>query len=231
VPSLVALLPGLLAVFDQFEQWVSSDWAYLAIFAVAAIDAFFPVVPSETVVITAGVLAGTGDLSLPLVILTASTGAIVGDNISYGLGHWLGEHTVKRVFKGEKSQKSFTWAEHQLEQRGTYLIIIARFIPGGRTAVTFSAGYIQSFPYRRFLSADILAGFIWGTYAACLGYFGGKTFEEEPWKGLIVAFVVAIGIATSVELIRHRREKRRGGGGTPDSPPPPSPPADQPDPS
>ncbi len=210
MPSALAALPGILAVFDQFEQWVTSDWAYAAIFAVAAIDAFFPLVPSETVVITAGVLAGAGDLNLLLVILCASSGAIVGDNISYGLGNWLGEHTVKRVFKGEKSHKGFDWAERQLDQRGTYLIVVARFIPGGRTATTFSAGYIQSFPYRRFLPADILAGFIWGTYASCLGYFGGKTFEQQPWKGLIVAFVVAIGIAGAVELVRHRREKRRG---------------------
>ena len=209
MPSALAALPGILAVFDQFEQWVSSDWAYLAIFAVSAIDAFFPLVPSETVVITAGVLAGAGDLTLVLVILCAAGGAILGDNISYGLGTWLGEHTVKRVFKGEKSHRAFDWAERQLAQRGTYLIIVARFIPGGRTATTFSAGYIHSFPYRRFLPADVVAGLIWGTYAACLGYFGGKTFEEQPWKGLILAFVVASAIAGAVELVRHRREKRR----------------------
>ncbi len=226
MPSLVALLPSLLAAFDQFEKWVSTDWSYAAIFAVAAIDAFFPLVPSETVVITGGVLAGAGDLSLPLVILAASTGAIVGDNISYGLGHLLGEHTVKRVFKGEKSHRGFEWAERQLEERGTYLIVVARFIPGGRTATTFSAGYIQTFSYRRFIAADVLAGFIWGTYAACLGYFGGKTFEQQPWKGLIVAFVVAVGLASAIELIRHRREKRRNAGPPPES----SAPAD-PDPS
>ena len=206
---VVALLPQVLAVFDQFEEWVSSDWSYLAVFAVAAIDAFFPLVPSETVVITAGVLAGAGDLQLGLVILCASTGAIVGDNVSYGLGNWLGEHTVKRVFRGEKSRTAFAWAERQLMQRGTYLIVVARFIPGGRTATTFSAGYIQSFPYRRFIAADVLAGFIWGTYASCLGYFGGKTFEEQPWKGLILAFVVAVGLAAGVELVRNRRERRR----------------------
>jgi membrane protein DedA with SNARE-associated domain len=207
--GLLAYLPQLLAVFDQFEEWVSSDWSYLAIFAVSMIDAFFPLVPSETVVITAGVLAGAGDLELGLVILCASTGAIVGDNISYGLGHWLGEHTVKRWFKGEKSQAGFVWAERQLAQRGTYIIVVARFIPGGRTATTFSAGYIQSFPYRRFIAADVLAGFIWGTYASCLGYFGGKTFEEQPWKGLLLAFIVALALAGGVELIRHRRERRR----------------------
>ncbi len=205
----VVFLPDVLGLFDQFEQWVTSDWAYAAIFAVSMLDAFFPVVPSETVVITGGVLAGTGDLTLALVILCAWAGAVAGDNISYGLGHWLGEHTVKRVFKGEKSLTAFAWAERQLEERGTYLIIVARFIPGGRTATTFSAGYVQTFPYRRFIVADVIAGFIWATYASCLGYFGGKTFEQEPWKGLIVAFVVAISLATLVEVVRNRRQKRR----------------------
>lgn len=209
--TALALLPDVVAAFGQFEEWVKSDWAYLAIFAVSAIDAFFPLVPSETVVITGGVLAGAGDLSLPLVILCASSGAIVGDNISYGLGTWFGEHTVKRVFRGEKSARAFGWAEHQLSERGTYLIVVARFIPGGRTATTFSAGYIHSFSYRRFLAADVLAGAIWGTYAASLGYFGGKTFEEEPWKGLLLAFAVAVGITSVIELVRHRRQRRRGG--------------------
>ena len=80
------------------------------------------------------------ELSLPLCIAAAAAGAFVGDNISYGLGSWLGERTVKRLISGEKAHRAFDWAERMLEQRGTYLIIIARFIPGGRMAVTFSAG-------------------------------------------------------------------------------------------
>ena len=98
------------------------------IFAVSAIDAFFPVVPSESVVITAGNIASSGDLWLPGVILAASAGAIVGDNISYAIGKWAGEHTVKRLFRSEKARNGFAWAEHQLETRGFYIIVIARFI-------------------------------------------------------------------------------------------------------
>ncbi len=197
----------VLAIFEQFTGWLGSDWSYLVIFGVAMLDAFFPLVPSETVAITGGVLAGAGELSLPLVILAASTGAIVGDNISYGIGNILGERTVKRVFKGERSRKAFEWAERQLESRGTYLIVVARFIPGGRTATTFSAGYVHSFSYRRFLAADILAGALWGLYTGLLGYVGGKQFEEQPWKGLVVAFAIAIGIAGTVEGVRHYRER------------------------
>lgn len=197
-------------MFDQFLEWVSGEWwSYAVIFAVAMLDAFFPIVPSESVVITAGVVASTGDLDIYLVILLAAAGAIVGDNISYGIGSWLGEHTVKRIFKGDKSRKGFEWAERQLEERGTYLIIVARFIPGGRTAVTFAAGYVHTFPWRRFIVADVIAGIVWATYAALLGYFGGKQFEEAPWKGLVLAFVLAVGVALTVELVRHWLRKRR----------------------
>ena len=199
-------------MFDQFVDWVSgSRWSYAAIFAVATLDAFFPIVPSETAVITGGVVASSGDLSLLLVILCASAGAFLGDNISYGLGTWFGEHTVKRVFRGDKSKRAFDWAEGQLEARGFYLIIIARFIPGGRTAVTFSSGYTHGMRYRRFLAADAIAALVWGAYAGLLGYVGGRQFEEEPWKGLLLAFVVAISLAGLVELVRHRRERRRAG--------------------
>ncbi len=142
-------------------------------------------------------------------IACASLGAIVGDNISYGLGSWLGEHTVKRVFRGEKSRHAFEWAERQIEVRGFYLIIIARFIPGGRTAVTFSSGYVHAMPWRRFIVADVIAGSIWGSYAALLGYVGGKQFEEAPWKGLLLAFAVAVGLAGLVELVRWQRDRRR----------------------
>jgi membrane protein DedA with SNARE-associated domain len=197
-------------MFQQFVDWVSGAWwSYPVIFSVAMLDAFLPIVPSETVAITGGVLAGSGDLSLPLVILSASGGAIVGDNISYGLGTWLGEHTVKRVFKGEKSRRAFEWAERQLAARGTYLIVIARFIPGGRTAVTFSAGYVHSFRWRKFIVADVIAGLIWGTYTVMLGYVGGKSFENHPTLALLVAFAAAITVTVTIEGIRHLRERRR----------------------
>lgn len=196
-------------LFNQAVEWVSDAWwTYPLVFLVSMVDAFFPLVPSESVVITAGVVAGAGDLSLPFVILFAAAGAIVGDNISYGLGSWLGEHTVKRLFRSDKARHGFEWAERQLEERGFYLIVVARFIPGGRTAVTFASGYTHGMTWRRFIVADVVAGIVWASYAASLGYFGGKQFEEEPWKGLVLAFVAAVGLAATVELVRWLRGRR-----------------------
>ena len=70
-------------MFESIVDAVSgSNWSYLIVFVIAMLDAFFPIVPSEATAIAAGVVAGTGGLSVELVILAASLGAIVGDNIS-----------------------------------------------------------------------------------------------------------------------------------------------------
>ena len=196
--------------FDRFADWVSGEWwSYLVIFAVATVDAFFPLVPSETLMVIGGNLASSDDLVLWLVIVSGAAGAVLGDNISYGIGTLVGERTVKRWFSGEKAHKRFEWAERTLDERGAYIIIIARFIPGGRTAVTFSAGYVHSLTWRRFIVYDVIAGVIWATYAALLGYFGGKTFEDHPLWGVALALGIALTLGLAVEAIRHVRARRR----------------------
>ncbi len=185
-----------------------SSWTYLLVFAIAMLDAFFPLVPSEATAITAGVIAGTGDLRVELVIAAAALGAIAGDNISFAGGHFLGERIDRRFFRGEKARKRLDWARKTLDERGGYLIVIARFIPGGRTVTTFTAGFVETFPWRRFIRWDALAGVIWGAYTVLLGYFGGKTFEQEPWKGLLLAFAIAAAVTVFVEVVRHARRRR-----------------------
>jgi membrane-associated protein len=194
-------------VFDSLTEYVSgSPWTYAFLLAVSAIDVIIPLVPSETSVILAGVLASTGDLVLVLVILFAAAGAILGDNIAYWIGRKTGHRIVNRFFKGER-RKQVDWAHRQVEKRGGYLIVIGRFIPGGRTAVTLSCGMLEM-PWRRFIAFDVAAGLVWATYAAMLGYVGGRTFEEDPLKGFLLAFVVALLVAGVVEAVRWYKRRR-----------------------
>ena len=195
--------------FDAIGEWVSGKWwSYFVIFGVAAVDAFFPLVPSETTLVIGGTFASSGDLNLMLVILAGAAGAILGDNISFAIGNMVGERTVKRWFRGEKAHRRLEWAERTLDERGAYIIILGRFIPGGRTAVTFSAGYLPTFPWRRFIVYDIPAGLIWATYGALLGYFGGKTFEDNPFWGVLLALGIALTLGFVVEAVRHLWARR-----------------------
>jgi membrane-associated protein len=188
-------------VFQSLTQYVSdSPWTYAFLFFVAALDVIIPLVPSETSVILAGVLAASGDLMLWLVILCAAAGAILGDNTAYAIGRTAGHRIVARFFQGER-QKRIDWAEEQIQRRGGYLILVSRFIPAGRTAVTLTCGMLEM-TWHRFIRFDVVAGFLWASYAALLGYFGGKAFEESPFKGFLVAFGIALAITGLVELYR-----------------------------
>ena len=82
--------------------------------------------------------------------------------------------------------------------------------------MTFASGYTQGMPWRRFIVADVVAGLIWGTYATMLGYLGGKQFEEQPWKGIVVGLGIAFSVAALIELVRKWREKKN----TPSQPAP-----------
>jgi membrane-associated protein len=192
-------------VFQSLTDAISgSGWAYAIILGLAFLDSFFPVVPSETGVITGGVLAAGGDLSIELVLVAAAAGAFAGDNFTYGLGKLFGDRLSRTLFRGKRAQRTLSWAERTLEERGATLIIAARFIPGGRTATTFTCG-LTGYPWRRFLFLTLIAGIGWALYAGLLGYFGGKTFKDQEWKGLLVALAIAGTVAVTVEVVRHLR--------------------------
>jgi membrane-associated protein len=194
-------------VFESLTDYVSGSlWTYPFLFGIAALDVIFPLVPSETSVILAGVLAGTGDLVLAAVIACAAAGAILGDNVSYLIGRTVGDRIVARFFAGER-RKRIDWAEEQIEERGPYLIVVGRFIPGGRTAITLAAGLLEM-PWRRFIVFDVAAGIVWACYAALLGYAGGRTFEENPFKAFLIAFAVALAVTGAVEAFRWLRKRR-----------------------
>jgi membrane protein DedA with SNARE-associated domain len=194
----------------HFTQQVAdaSGWAYAIVFALAFLDALLPVVPSETAVITAGVVAAAGDLSLLLVVPAAAAGAFLGDNSAYWIGRRFGSRATERFFSGEKARRRLEWAEDQLHARGGQLIAVGRFIPGGRTAVTLSAGTLR-FPWRRFLLFDAAAALGWALYGSLLGYFGGRAFEHAEWKGLLLALGIAFAVAGGIELARWALKRRR----------------------
>jgi membrane-associated protein len=192
---------------DLVEGAMGSPWVYLALCAFAALDAFFPIVPSESLVITAGVFAASGEPNLFAVIAVSGLGAFIGDHVSYFIGRFAGEKAMKRAKPG--SRKAAAWAKgHKLlEDRGGMILIVCRYIPGARTAITLTAGAV-SYRLRSFSFFDAIAAFSWGAYSATIGYIGGEAFEESPWKGLALGLGIALTVTFTVELVRHLRRPR-----------------------
>lgn len=194
-----------------------SDWAYALVFAIAAVDAVFPIVPSETALITAAALATAGRLDLAAVFLAAAGGAALGDNCAYALGR-LSAPAVRRLTHSRRAQAGLHWAERELQQRTATIVIVSRFVPGGRTGTMLSAG-VTHLPWRRFALLDLAAAGLWAAYGAALGAIGGVAFAHRPLLAVAVALTLAGVLAAALELGRRRLRRSRSRG-TPDGGPP-----------
>lgn len=190
-------------MFESLYQFATeSPQAYLLVFVVAAGDAVLPMLPSETLLILAGVVAARGNLELAFLIPLGALGAFLGDNTSYAIGRTGGKPLARRLEKRRRFRDKLEWARRRLAAGGGYLVPLARFVPGGRTAVTFSAGALKmSWP--RFLLLSGIGATAWSAYATLIGYFGGRAFAHSEWKAVLLAFGIAIAVGAAIELARR----------------------------
>ena len=185
-----------------------SWWAYPLIMASCTFDAILPLLPSETALLTGGILAANGSMLLGWVIVMAAIGAFVGDNLAYAIGHSADDFARRWITRGEKGKRSLDWAHRELDRHGGPLVIVARFLPGGRTATTIACGVLD-FPYRQFVVFDAIGAVVWATLNTMIGYIGGNAFAHNTLAAFAVSFGVALALAGIIELIRWIRRRAR----------------------
>lgn len=197
----------------------ASPWLLLVMFAVAAIDAVFPPVPSETVLV-AGAAAAAASGAWPSVValvVAAGAGAMVGDNVAYALGRAIGTSRF-RWMRRPRIAAAFDHAQRALSRRAATLIIGARYIPVGRVAVNISAGAL-GYPWRRFLPVSLIAGTTWAVYGAAIGVLAGSWLADQPLLAAVIGVVVATIVGVAVDRIAvARRRARDAGARTEDEP-------------
>jgi membrane-associated protein len=193
------LLDGLL---EMVHGAATSPWFYLALAVFACVDGFFPVVPSETLVITAGVYAASGEPQLLAAAGCAAAGAFTGDHVSYLAGRrWRG-----RLGGGPRRAALLERAGRVLAARGGLALVVARYVPGGRTAVTLAMG-ASGYPARPFAGFAALAAVSWAAYSAAVGYLGGAAFEDDPLRGLGLGLGLAAAVTVVAEAARFARRR------------------------
>lgn len=199
------------AVLAPLEHLMMSWWIYPALFALCAVDAFIPVFPSEAPLILAGVYAASDPdgPSLALVVLAAMLGAALGDHISYGIGRVLGARTAGSS-AGAQSRRARTFAQvsRVLHERGSWALLVVRFIPGGRSVGTLSLGAARYPLLTRFTPYDLLATLLWALHGCLIGYVGGRAFGDNHLAGILTGMGLAMAVAALLEGVRHLRTRR-----------------------
>ena len=161
--------------------------------------------PGDSLLVTAGVFAASGQLHISQLLLLVPLCAIVGDQI----GYWIGRKAGQALYRREDSlvfRKRHLERAHQFyEKYGGKTVILARFVPIVRTFCPPVAGAAQM-PYGRYFAFDVAGGILWGEGMILGGYFLGR---QIPNISENIHYVIAVVIFLSllppiISLLRAR---------------------------
>jgi membrane-associated protein len=177
---------------------------YLGIFCIILAESgiligFF--LPGDSLLLTAGLLASEGLLSLPLLLILIPVAAILGDSV----GYWFGTYIGPRLFTKEDSfifnKRHIDRSRAFYEKYGARALVMARFMPVVRTFIPILAG-VASMKYRKFLVYNAVGGFLWSVAFVLLGYFLGRAIPNI--EHYILPIVLAVVVFFFVPLAHAR---------------------------
>ncbi|GAA2561366.1 membrane protein DedA with SNARE-associated domain [Neomicrococcus aestuarii] len=179
------------AVNEAIIMASAAWWVLPALFVFCVVDGFFPVVPSESLIVAlASVAVTSGSPNFWLLVPVGALGAFYGDQVAYRLGRAVGTERW-RWMRTPRARKAFTFAHHELMRRGALLLFTARYIPVGRVAVNFTAGATR-FPPKRFALLDAFGCLTWSAYSSAVGAIAGQWMEHNKLLGIVISVVVAM---------------------------------------
>ncbi|MDI1455891.1 DedA family protein [Streptomyces sp. ATE26] len=165
-------------------------------------------IPTLTLLLTAGVLTRSGQLSLPLVIVTAACAVVAGDFLAYRTGRALGVRLRTGRLGRRLPAGAWQRAETLMARRGGHAVFLARFFPVIRTIVPHLAGATR-LPYVRIAPCSLGAAVLWAALEAGTGYAATASLQHTlALGGPAVAATVAAAAAAALAWTRLRRRAR-----------------------
>ena len=195
------VLETLLDLFKSYGYWI-------VFFGVMLENAGLPL-PGETILLAAGFFASEGDFSMPLVMLIATAGAVLGDNCGYWIGHRVGRGVLIKYGRFVMlTETRFQSMEKYFASHGDKTVLVARFITGFRVFTALFAG-ASHMRWRTFFIFNVLGAVSWAVVMTLLGYFFGKSWDllEQYIKG--AGFVMAGAVVILIVGFQlYKRRKR-----------------------
>ncbi len=202
------------ATVSVFNGFVISmaGLGYAGVFALMALESASLPIPSELVLPFAGYLVFKGSMAFVPVLLVCTLAGLVGGLADYLLAMKLGRPAVIRL--GRRigiSSEQFEGAERWISSRGSLFVLVARFVPGMRSAVSFPAGAL-GMSLRSFVTTTLVGSFGWSLLLIYLGYKSGPLWQSalvQSTGAVTEAVLVGTALLSAAYLAYAARSLRR----------------------
>ena len=180
-------------------------WIYLILFAIIFCETGLvvtPFLPGDSLLFVTGTIAARGSLDLQTTLALLTAAAIIGDNVNYWIGRFVGAKIVER---GWVRKEYLDRTHHFYEKYGGKTVFLGKFLPIIRTFAPFVAG-IAKMTYPKFLAFNISGAITWMCVFILGGYyFGNLPFVKNNFTMVILAIIVLSVLPSVFEFIRARR--------------------------
>ena len=184
---------------------VMNSWGYIGIFILILVENIFPPIPSEIILSLGGFMTTQSDMTVPLVILFATLGAVIGAFILYGIGRIVNKDVIKgwldgkvgKVlgFKPQDVEKANVW----FERKGNITVLFCRCIPIVRSLISIPAG-MTKMRMLPFVIYTVLGTAVWNTILVIAGHLLGASWEKvanivDKFGNVVLILLVVAAIA------------------------------------
>lgn len=185
-------------------------WGYVAVFAFVAIESSGIPFPGETMLVTAAVYAGSGHLSILLVVGAAALGAIMGDNLGYVVGREGGRPLLHRYGRYLRlDEAKLQRAEAFFARHGDKTVFLGRFVAVLRAWAAFLAG-VNRMPWPKFLLFNGAGGICWAVLYGTLAFELGSNLPllHRVLRDFGLGSIVLAAAVVVILFLLHRRARR-----------------------
>ncbi len=177
---------------------VLRDFGYAGLALLMVGENVFPPIPSEAILPLAGYFVGRGELSFPLVIVTATAGSVGGSVLLYELARAGGRPFARRFLRFARLDPArLERAEEWFERRGAVAILVGRCVPGVRSFISLPAGVLRM-GRAKYILLTTFGTAVWNVALVGAGWLLGREWERVSdavgWLAtplLVLAFVAA----------------------------------------
>jgi membrane protein DedA with SNARE-associated domain len=187
----------------EFLMPIFTEYGYLAVFVMLLICGFGVPIPEDVTLVTGGVIAGLGHADVHTMFAVGMAGVLIGDGLMFTLGRVYGQRIIRLpLFHSVLTPERFEKAQEAFQKYGKWVMFVARFLPGLRTPVYFSAGMSHRVTFFTWFIMDGFAAIISVPIWVYLGYFGAQNWDwmfgvlhqfQHAILGLLVLGAAIIG--------------------------------------
>ncbi|MCS6812829.1 MAG: DedA family protein [Cyanobacteria bacterium] len=186
-------------------QGLAHQYGYIAVFLGILLENMGIPLPGETITLAGGFLAGSGELSYWLTLVSAIVGAVVGDNVGYWLGSIGGWGLLVRIGRFFRiPEQQLIQVKTQFSDNADRAVLLGRFVALLRIFAGPLAGMVQM-PYMRFVLLNAIGATLWAVTMVTLAYTVGRIVPLATlvaWVGQF-ALLTLLGIIAWIAIPRY----------------------------